>query len=157
MEGYCKDEKCNRDGCEGIIEERDIDGGCSCHTNPPCSYCTEPRCYCPKCEWDEKEERDREDEKQAKYWADYHKRPDVIEENKRKEEERKLFYDMLWQRVPVDKFRAIHRGHTHFSQIIIGVHPNMTQSEVREKVKGTFGGRFTKFNSYSFEYVAYTD
>ena len=31
------------------------------------------------------------------------------------------------------------------------------QSEIREKVKGTFGGRFTRFNDYSFEYVAYTD
>ncbi len=157
MEGYCKDEKCNRDGCEGIIQEKDIDGGCSCHINPPCSYCTEPKNYCSECDWDEKEENDKADQVSRKYWDDYHKRPDVIEAKRKQEEESQLFNDMYSGKIPVDKYRSGHRGHTHFSQIIYGVHPNMNQSEIREKVKGTFGGRFTRFNDYSFEYVAYTD
>ena len=81
----------------------------------------------------------------------------MIEAKRKQEEESQLFNDMYSGKIPVDKYRAGNRGHTHFSQIIYGVHPNMNQSEIREKVKGTFGGRFIRFNDYSFEYVAYTD
>ncbi len=157
MEGYCKGEMCNRDGCEGIIEEHDIDGGCSCHSCPPCSYCTEPRGYCSECGWDEKEERDAYEESQRQYWKAYHERPDVVAEAKRQEEERKLFIKMYNGEIPVDKYRCNHRAHTHFSQILYGVHPNMSMEEIRKEVRGSFGGRFIKFNDYSFEYIAYTD
>jgi hypothetical protein len=50
-EGFTKGEICNRNGCDGIIEH-ERDGGCSCHINPPCSYCTDDGAYCPKCGWD---------------------------------------------------------------------------------------------------------
>jgi hypothetical protein len=30
-EGYSKGETCNRDGCNGIINENYKEGGCSCH------------------------------------------------------------------------------------------------------------------------------
>lgn len=156
-EGFCINETCNRDGCKGIIEERDIDGGCSCHINPPCGYCTEPKNYCPECGWDEKEESEISHYDSKKYWDDYHKRPDVIEAKRKADEEEKLFYSMYQGETPVEKYMARHRNHTHFSQIIFGVHPNMDKSEIREKVKGTFGGRFSKFDEYSFEYIAYTD
>lgn len=43
-------EFCNRNGCEGIIA-RTNDGSCSCHINPPCSYCTDNNVYCPECDW----------------------------------------------------------------------------------------------------------
>lgn len=56
MEGYEKEEVCNRDGCIGIIKEKDLDGGCSCHINPPCGYCTTPKEYCPNCNWDAEQE-----------------------------------------------------------------------------------------------------
>lgn len=52
--GYCEGDVCNRDGCPGIIEEGEREGCCSCHINPPCSVCTEPRNRCPVCEWSEK-------------------------------------------------------------------------------------------------------
>lgn len=56
-EGYLKGEVCNRDGCKGVIEEGYKEGGCSCHINPPCSYCTTPSEYCPECGWDAYEEQ----------------------------------------------------------------------------------------------------
>ncbi len=54
--GYTKGDRCNRDGCEGIIDKRKGDYGCSCHINPPCSYCTDPNEYCPVCDWDRESE-----------------------------------------------------------------------------------------------------
>lgn len=49
--GFLKGEPCNRDGCDGIIEQH-REGGCSCHINPPCGYCTDDSQYCPKCNWE---------------------------------------------------------------------------------------------------------
>jgi len=44
---------CNRDGCEGIIDEHYADGGCYCHCgNPPCSHCVDDRRYCEECGWE---------------------------------------------------------------------------------------------------------
>lgn len=56
MEGFEVDENCNRNGCIGVIQERDIDGCCSCHIHPPCGYCTTPKEYCPECGWDSEED-----------------------------------------------------------------------------------------------------
>jgi len=51
--GYTEGEICNRNGCQGIIEELDKDGSCSCHvSNPPCSYCCTNTGYCPECNWE---------------------------------------------------------------------------------------------------------
>ena len=39
-----------------------------------------------------------------------------------------------------------------------GVYPEgMTKEQVREKVKGSFGGRFESFGNGKFKYIAYTD
>ena len=54
--GYFKGEKCNRNGCNGIIDEHEKEGECICHINPPCSYCTTQTSYCPKCGWSASEE-----------------------------------------------------------------------------------------------------
>lgn len=50
--GIFAGERCNRNGCNGIIDEKGVDD-CYCHTMrmPPCSACTEPRVYCPECDW----------------------------------------------------------------------------------------------------------
>lgn len=50
--GYQKGDVCGRNGCTGIIKEREVSGCCSCHLSAPCSYCTTPRGYCPECGWD---------------------------------------------------------------------------------------------------------
>jgi len=55
--GYEKGDKCNRNGCVGIIDEHDTDEVCSCHINPPCSHCTTSRAYCDVCGWDGYEEQ----------------------------------------------------------------------------------------------------
>jgi hypothetical protein len=53
--GYFKGDICNRDGCNGVIEE-EKKGTCTCHINPPCSACTEARAFCPECGWSADEE-----------------------------------------------------------------------------------------------------
>lgn len=45
-------DKCNRGDCKGVIEETEGDyDGCSCHINPPCSYCVEDRTCCTDCDY----------------------------------------------------------------------------------------------------------
>lgn len=67
--GLLKGEKCNRNGCNGIIDEHEKEGCCSCHINPPCSYCTTPSEYCPECGWDAEEEQREYENHQAMYYA----------------------------------------------------------------------------------------
>lgn len=56
--GYFKGEVCGRYGCTGVIEEKDLEGGCSCHTgHPPCGYCETPKERCPECGWDAEDEK----------------------------------------------------------------------------------------------------
>lgn len=55
--GFVKGEVCGRDGCQGIIEEHEKDGGCTCFINPPCSYCVEPCEFCPECDWQASDEQ----------------------------------------------------------------------------------------------------
>lgn len=50
--GYGSGDRCNRNGCRGIIDEHEKDGCCSCHIHPPCSYCTTDASYCDECGWD---------------------------------------------------------------------------------------------------------
>lgn len=142
--GYDKGEICNRNCCDGIIAERDSDECCSCHINAPCSYCTDSRVYCPKCEWDGREEQ--------------------ITENKESEQDSDKEFEMFKPRTMADldrtKIDYLCLSHTHFSMVKKGVFPKGTsKEEVREKVIGTFGGRFSDFNEETceFEYIAYTD
>jgi hypothetical protein len=52
--GYIKDERCNRNGCFGVLYRKEQDGECSCHRgNPPCGYCVESIGCCPECGWNE--------------------------------------------------------------------------------------------------------
>lgn len=55
--GYFPGEKCNRDGCEGIIQEHASDRGCTCFINPPCSHCVDSRAYCEECDWSGRDEQ----------------------------------------------------------------------------------------------------
>ena len=52
--GYVEGDICNREACKGIIKEREVEG-CTCHLNPPCSSCMEPRGYCDTCGWEDEE------------------------------------------------------------------------------------------------------
>lgn len=49
--GEEKGQRCNRDGCNGIIAEYE-GSGCSCHIVAPCANCTTDRSHCPSCGWE---------------------------------------------------------------------------------------------------------
>lgn len=146
-EGYLKSEQCNREGCEGVIDEHDKEGGCSCHINPPCSYCTTSAEYCPTCGWGGREEQLENDRKTAETYKSMNHSyvsPKI-----------KTINDL-----DKTKIDWIYESHTHFSMIKRGVFPlGTTRQEVFEKVKGTFGGRFKRFDEENgrFDFIAYTD
>lgn len=50
--GYQAGDTCNREGCNGLIEEYDREL-CTCHINPPCESCTAGVAYCPICGWED--------------------------------------------------------------------------------------------------------
>lgn len=144
--GFVKGEICGREGCEGIIDSYGKEGSCSCHINPPCSYCTEISEFCPKCGWDGKEEENE----------------NYIEIRKKQNNNDRKIENEYRQRTIEDldntKIQWIVLSHTHFSMKCVGVCPPQTSKEaVRELVKGTFGGRFESFGGGKFTYIAYTD
>lgn len=163
--GFLKGEFCGRNGCLGIIDEHETDGGCSCHISPPCGYCTTSREYCPVCEWDARQEQIDQDLIAAKSYYkgfgskemhdSYHKA------QKERDDFNRHFESMYSGKEPADKVITIHENHTHFSQILRGVFPkgSETTKSLMENhgIRGTFGGRFEHFNDHSFKYIAYTD
>ena len=139
--GIFKGEICNRDGCVGIIDEHEKEGSCSCHINPPCSYCTTDTAYCPICEWSAEEERIEVENKRPKFNYEPYKTKTVDDLDRTK---------IDW----------ISYSHTHFLMIKEGVFPIGTSlSSIINKIRGTFGGRFEYFNPETgdFKYIAYTD
>ena len=48
-EGVIEGDQCNRNKCAGVMEQVKEDGVCSCHINPPCSYCVNECYICPVC------------------------------------------------------------------------------------------------------------
>lgn len=158
--GTNKGETCNRDDCKGIIKEYVKEGSCSCHTNPPCGYCTEPNAYCETCGWDAKDDQYETDKQQMEF---YKKNEDYYEKQRKEfDEARELFYRKYRGEIPVDKLEIRAEGHTHFTMKKIGVFPkgSETYESLLPKIRGTFGGRFTASitkDSYRFEYIAYTD
>lgn len=127
---------CNRKGCKGIIEEREK-GDCSCHINPPCSACTEPRAYCLICDWDEAEE--------LAYVS--------------KEKYKLIDYGFR----ALDKTKIDYRiSSTSCTQTYEGVYPEGTTRDQILKELGTGGdcernGRWGYFADGRFKYIAYTD
>lgn len=158
--GYLKGEICNRDGCKGIIEEHDTEGCCSCHINPPCSYCTTSREYCSVCSWDGREEQIAHEKAITESYTSagaigsfYNsKEVNVYRENVIK---------MMDGKMPrPNTLMYIDEGHTHFTMIKKGIFPvYMTKDQLVDKIKGTFGGRFVGLNMQTgvFKYIAYTD
>lgn len=155
IEGLLKGEICNRNGCDGIIDEHATETSCSCHVNPPCSHCTTDRNYCPKCDW-EGPERDTPviDKDQSERNRVYYEK-----QNKEWQEARDLFYARYSGQKSVEKLEMRHEAHTHFSQKIVGVFPigTETRESILPKVNGTFGGRFERWGDYFFSFIAYTD
>lgn len=143
--GFEVGEVCNRNGCLGVIVEKESERGCSCHINPPCSRCTTPREECPECGWRLTDEETSFNNylvgpvKDNGAWTHYRLRP--LDNTK-----------IDWHS----------KHHTHFSMIKEGVYPQSGNADadrktVLEKVNGTFGGRFEQFGGGRFKFIAYTD
>lgn len=156
--GYMKGEECNRNGCKGIIDEHEKEGCCSCHINPPCSYCVDAAEYCPECGWDGKEEQAEADKADIEQFRNSGAQEAYNRQMEAEEKRRNDFWKLFRSNSEIEKFDCIYEGHTHFSMKKIGVYPpQMTSKEVEEKVKGTFGGRFERVSGGRFVYIAYTD
>ncbi len=143
--GYEAGDVCGRNGCSGVIIEVDRREGCSCHINPPCGSCTEPREECPDCGWRMIDEETSYNDfkvgpvKANGAWASFRPRP-----------------------LDPTKIDWRSKAHTSASMIKEGVYPQSgddaaDRSAVEAQVRGTFGGRFLRFGEGRFEYVAYTD
>jgi hypothetical protein len=152
-EGIFKGDVCNRDGCKGIIDEHEKEGGCSCHINPPCSYCTTDTSYCPVCDWSAQEELDEIEANRPEPYNSWY------EEMMTKQLEREgNIRKKMRGELPITKLEYLSRGHTNSSMEKEGVYPDgMTAGQVRKEVNGTFGGRFERFSNGVFRFIAYTD
>lgn len=154
--GYLEGEICNRDGCEEPISLKEVEGGCSCHINPPCTYCMTPREHCTECGWDAQEEQEAEEHAA---WLRRQARP---EEEKRAE---RRYWELerikrLVKTFDPKRINSKILPHTHFTQIVEGWFPSeMSREDVRKQMDGTFGGRFEYFSekSQTFRFIAYTD
>lgn len=130
---------CGRKGCKGIIEEHSSDGGCSCHINPPCTYCTTPREFCETCGWEAEDDLVVQAEGTIYFVPAFH-----VEKVRRVLDPSKIDYTISM--------------HSNSSQKVEGVFPpGTTREDVLARVKGTFGGRFEHFGGGKFSYIAYTD
>ena len=49
--GETDGDRCNRDGCTGVIELTPLDN-CSCHIDAPCYACMNRLFHCPACGWE---------------------------------------------------------------------------------------------------------
>lgn len=144
--GYCEGDTCARSGCLGTIEMHPVKN-CSCHISPPCSACTEPRNYCPECDWEESEESAQI----------------TINDYVVKVDRQSGIYQS-WEPRPLDntKIDWHSRSHSNASMIKEGVYPDSgdvtaDRETVRKAVDGTFGGRFEYFGKGKFKFIAYTD
>ena len=142
---------CGRNGCHGVISDRPVDG-CSCHISPPCSACTTPREWCAECGWS------AEEEERAFYFNNFRCVAATAKDAKLQMHGEKPLEK--WGRRPLDptKIDYLIKSHSNSSQICEGVCPLDTpKSEVEQRVKGTFGGRFEQWGGGTFKYIAYTD
>lgn len=139
--GYEEGDICNRDGCQGIIEQESADRSCYCHISPPCSVCVDDRHFCPECGW-----RGVDDRQSAINESSYESI--FVWKSKRQ----------LLEEMDHSKIAWISEAHSNSSMKKIGKCPlDAKSSEVFEVVKGTFGGRFESFGNGRFTFIAYTD
>ena len=142
--GFEEGDICRRSGCVGVIAEREVEN-CSCHISPPCGSCTEPREYCPECDWRLIDEETSFNDfkvgpvKANGAWTHFRLRP-----------------------LDPTKIDWRSKAHSNSSMIKEGVYPPSDddaadRKAVEAEVRGTFGGRFNRFGNGRFEYVAYTD
>lgn len=145
--GTHEGEVCNRNGCNGIIEEGEKEGCCSCHINPPCSYCTTQTEYCPICGWSAEED-------QRKYLDEYAKKQSSSTYVYKSDEQRfKELKDGEFGYIDV-----VSGGHTIVR--LKGKHPNMTRKEIFERLRlfeNPHMPRMKSFTDTTFELTYFCD
>jgi hypothetical protein len=139
--GTAEGETCRRNGCDGVLVTRmPNEGSCSCHINPPCSYCTSSTIACTKCDWAACNDI---------VINDY-----VVNVNK----QTGVYRSWAPRPLAIDRVDWHNQIHTNSSMCKVGVYPpGTTKEEVRKLVDGTFGGRFEYFDGGKFKFIAYTD
>jgi len=140
--GYCEGDTCGRDGCLGEIRLEKAEN-CSCHISAPCWSHVNADMHCPGCGWSASDDplcvREIESISLGAPIPFIQTKPRVLDPTK-----------IDW----------VAKLHTASSMIKEGVFPvGTTAKEVEEKVRGTFGGRFERFDADKglFRYIAYTD
>ena len=140
--GYSEGDTCGREGCLGEIRLEKVEN-CSCHISPPCWAHENADMCCPGCGW-----RAADD-------------PLCVREISSISLGDPLPYIQTKPRVlDPTKIDWVAKPHSSSSMIKEGVFPvGTTSKEVEEKVRGTFGGRFERFDAKNgfFKYIAYTD
>lgn len=148
--GTKKGEICNRNGCVGIIEEGEKEGCCSCHINPPCSYCTTQTEYCPICGWSAEEEQREYDERQRQYYLKNPPKPIVYKSEEQRFQELK---DGEFGFINVE-----YDGHTIVR--LRGKHPNMSAKEIYSRLnlyENPHMPRMKRFTDTTFELTYFCD
>lgn len=149
--GLSEGETCGREGCQGTMRRVDDGESCSCHINPPCSHCTDASYECDTC-------------------GEIEEPPPYLPESKPTSQLYLPKYktlDECYAELDGSSFGYVSFTHTHFSMRKKGKCPlGWTMDVVREKVNGTFGGRFARWfegiNQHGqkiifFDFIAYTD
>lgn len=150
--GYGEGETCGRDGCVGVIDMHPVEN-CSCHISPPCSACTDPRNFCPECDWEEADDPapaspPPKKEQQAAWAAQREKwKPRTLADLDGSK--------IDWIHVPSD---------STCSMIKEGVYPEgVPREKLVKAINGTFGGSFLYHYAPEngkpgrFKFLAYTD
>lgn len=145
--GYFKGEKCNRNGCDGIINDEEKEGCCSCHINSPCDYCIKQTEYCPVCGWNAEEEQD-------KYIKNYIKGQTFTPFTYKSDEER-------FKKLKDEEFGYIQiASGSSIIKRIKGKHPNLSRSEIYKRLhlgENPEMPRMKRFTEYMFELTYFCD
>ena len=149
--GLVEGDICGREGCQGTMRRVDDSESCSCHINPPCSHCTDASYECDEC-------------------GEVEEPPPYIPKLKLTSQPNWPAYktqDERYNELDGSSFGYAHFTHSNSSMRKKGKCPlGLTMDEVREKVNGTFGGRFERWfegvNQHGqkiifFDFIAYTD
>ena len=140
--GYSEGDVCARDGCQGVIALEQAKD-CSCHISAPCWNHENADMHCNDCGW-----RAADD-------------PLCVREISSISMGGPVPYIETKPRVlDPTKIDWVAKLHTNSSMIKEGVFPiGMPSEDVEKEVRGTFGGRFERFNKETghFKYIAYTD
>lgn len=131
--GTLKGDVCGRSGCIGVIDEHPKEGSCTCHLNPPCSYCTTPNQYCPECGWEAEDDMIEYISLRPKY-----KVPEFIYKSPQER----------YNELPDGVFRYVYTQIEKTFVEVKGKHPNMSRNEICQRLGCADKESMAKFKHY---------